>query len=81
MAANKSDLFSKEQVTEEEGKQYAQEIGAIFQITSACTGIGVNELFFNIGKRLFEPNKVTQNIKKEGIKIKKNNKKKKKKCC
>ena len=55
MAANKSDLFQQEQVTEAEGKNYADEIGIIFQITSACTGVGINELFYNIGSKLLNP--------------------------
>lgn len=56
LAANKGDLFSQEEVKEEEGKKYAKEIGALFQITSACTGIGINELFYKIGCKLLNPN-------------------------
>ncbi len=43
LAGNKIDLFQKEQVTEEEGKSKAEEIGAIFKLTSAKTKAGINE--------------------------------------
>ena len=56
MVANKSDLFDKEQVNEEEAKQYANEKGLNFQVTSALNGIGIEELFNNIGKKLINPN-------------------------
>ena len=56
MAANKSDLYEQEEVTEKEGKEYAKEIGAIFKSTSAVTGIGISELFTIIGKKLYNPN-------------------------
>jgi len=42
-------LFDKEQVKEEEGKKYSEEINAIFEIISAYNGVGINELFNNIG--------------------------------
>ena len=35
IAANKADLYENEQVSEEEGKEYANKIGASFAITSA----------------------------------------------
>ena len=35
VAANKFDLFENQQITENEGKDYADEIGAIFKSTSA----------------------------------------------
>ena len=49
VAGNKSDLFDKEQVKEEEGKKYSEKINAIFEIISAYSGGGINELFNNIG--------------------------------
>ena len=45
-----------EQVSEDKGKQYADEINAIFQITSARNGIGINELFYDIGCKILNPN-------------------------
>ena len=44
LAGNKKDLFQNEEVSEEEGEQKAQEIGALFKLTSAKTGqVGINE--------------------------------------
>ena len=56
MAANKSDLFDKEQVPEAEARSYAQEIGAVFKLTSACTATGIEELFKSIGCKFLDPN-------------------------
>ena len=55
LVGNKGDLFEKEQVNENEAKQYAKEIGASFNITSAFTGIGVDALFHNIGCKILNP--------------------------
>ena len=41
-----------EEVTEEEGKELSEKIGAVFGITSALRGIGIEELFKNIGYKL-----------------------------
>jgi Ras-related protein Rab-5C len=53
LAGNKADLADEEdggrQVSFEEGKEYAQETGALFFETSAKTGAGVQELFTEIG--------------------------------
>ena len=56
MAANKSDLFDKEQVPEAEARQYAAEIGAVFKLTSACQATGIEELFKSIGCKILNPN-------------------------
>ena len=56
MAANKSDLFDKEQVPEADARKYAQEIGAVFKLTSACTASGIEELFKSIGCKFLDPN-------------------------
>ena len=55
LAANKSDLYEEEEISEKQGKDYANEIGAIFKSTSALTGVGILELFNIIGKRLYNP--------------------------
>ena len=56
MAANKSDLFDKEQVPEAEARNYASQIGAVFKLTSACTATGIEELFKSIGCKFLDPN-------------------------
>ena len=43
LAGNKKDLFQYEQVDEEEGQKKAKEIGALFKLTSAKTGFGIND--------------------------------------
>ena len=42
---NKSDLFEKEEVTEEEAREFAKSIGAFFMLTSAKHGTGIHEAF------------------------------------
>ena len=55
MAANKSDLFDKEQVPEADARSFASEIGAVFKLTSACTATGIEELFKSIGCKYLDP--------------------------
>ena len=90
LMGNKSDLYEKEEVNEEEARQYAESINAIFQLTSAKSNSGIDILFETIGKKfLKEKNKngndmknnkdkkvINSNIKLEETKIEK-----KKKCC
>ena len=56
LAGNKADLFDREQVSEEEAKEFAKEIKAIFRPTSAMTAIGIDELFSAVGKKILDPN-------------------------
>jgi hypothetical protein len=56
LAANKSDLFDKEQVPEADARSYASQIGAVFKLTSACSGTGIEELFKTIGCKFLDPN-------------------------
>ena len=65
MAANKSDLFDEENVPEEIAQNYAKKIGAIFKLTSALTGAGVDLMFKTIGYKIL------------GINVKEENKEKK----
>ena len=51
MMANKSDLIEKEQVDEEEARNYAKEINALFVSTSAKNNFGVCDLFIDIAKK------------------------------
>ena len=55
VVANKSDLYNIQQVPKEEGQKLADEIGAIFQTTSAKSGMGINNLFNNIARKYLDP--------------------------
>jgi len=50
VAANKSDLYENEEVNENEGKEFADSIGAFFVLTSAKTNIGINILYTKIAE-------------------------------
>ena len=65
LAGNKCDLFQEEQVSEAEGKSFAKEIGAIFHLTSCKESIGIDDLFFECGKKYLEINKLI-NINEKG---------------
>ena len=88
VAGNKCDLFQQEQVTEEEGKKFAKNIGAVFHLTSCKESIGIDELFEECGKKYLEMNKLIDSKEKGKIHLDKdkannnnNNEGKKKKCC
>ena len=86
VAANKCDLYDNEAVSEDEARKFADEIGAVFRLTSANTNTGIEELFKNIGCRILDPNYIedSENSGKSGnIKLGDNNDKPKKKkgCC
>jgi small GTP-binding protein len=55
VVANKNDLYGEQVVSDEIGQQFADEIGAIFQSTSALSESGINKLFDNIGKKIIDP--------------------------
>ena len=55
IAANKSDLIEKEEISENEAREYAKEIKAIFRVTSASTSSGIEELFRIIGCKILDP--------------------------
>ena len=90
VVGNKSDLFEKEQVNEEDARNWAKKIGAIFGLVSAKTGDCIRELFENCVKKYLSSDFIAE-IKNEkrnkgvATKIEKNNnnnnKKTKKKCC
>ena len=56
IAGNKCDLFQDEEVTEEEVKKYANSIGAVFHLTSCKESVGIEDLFFECGKKYLEVN-------------------------
>lgn len=52
LAGNKADLSAKRKVEAEEGQSYAEENGLFFMETSAKTAQNVNELFYEIARKL-----------------------------
>jgi len=88
IAGNKCDLFQDEEVTEEEVKKYANSIGAVFHLTSCKESVGIDDLFFECGKKYLEVNNLTGKTeeKKEKIVLDKkktviNKNDRKRKCC
>ena len=70
LAANKSDLYDNEKVSEEEGKNLANELGAIFRMTSSYENLGIGELFKSIGYKVLNPDLKVDNDK---IEVNQNN--------
>ena len=54
IAGNKSDLYDKEEVPEQEARDFAESINAIFALTSAKDNDGVEKLFRDIGNKYLE---------------------------
>ena len=55
IAANKSDLYEMEQVNEEEAKDFASSINAVFSSTSAKGNSGIDALFQKLGLKFLDP--------------------------
>ena len=92
VVGNKCDLFQEEKVKGEEGKKFAKDIGAVFQLTSCKESIGIDDLFYECGKKYLETNnllnKDNKESKRDTLKItldkhknKTNDDKRKPKCC
>ena len=90
IAGNKCDIFNEEEISENEAREYAESIGAVFQLTSCKENIGIDELFKESGKRFLEANKLiakekkqkkeNENLKIEGKNVANTGKSGKKKC-
>ena len=65
VVGNKCDLFQEEKVKEEEGKKFAKDIGAVFQLTSCKESIGIDDLFYECGKKYLETNNLVNKVNKE----------------
>ena len=88
VVGNKSDLYEEEEVSENEAKEFAKEIGAFFMLVSAKTGNNVNQLFEALLRQYLgkEFTKKVEEMKKnkgdtKQLKIDKTKDKKKKGCC
>lgn len=56
IAGNKCDLYEQEGVPEAEAREFAESIGAIYELTSAQNNTGINELFVDVGNKYIDPN-------------------------
>ena len=67
IAGNKSDLFEKEKVTNQEVLEFSKKINAIFKETSAKNNIGIDELIDELSKKYYETfiNEKMKNMTKE----------------
>ena len=91
LAANKCDLYEQRQVSDEEGEEFAESLGALFASTSAKNDSGITKLFEDIASRILDPdfNFRANEQKKNNHKGNENGRtkidakvtKKKKKCC
>ena len=91
VAGNKGDMYDREEVNENEAREFAESIGAFFVITSAKNNTGITDLFMNAANLFVDPNYKTNSG--EGkdltgstadtIKLgdKEDKKEKKKQCC
>ena len=55
IVGNKSDCYDQEKVSEEEAKEFANKLGAIFMLTSAKTGENIDLLFENLTRKYLGP--------------------------
>ncbi|XP_023156777.1 late embryogenesis abundant protein 19, partial [Zea mays] len=58
LAGNKADLLDTRQVSADEAKAFAQENGLFFMETSAKTATNVNDVFYEIAKKLLQGQQV-----------------------
>ena len=54
IAGNQSDRYDDEEVPEQEGRQFAESVGAAFRLTSSKDCFGINELFKDVGRKYLE---------------------------
>ncbi|KAJ1695381.1 hypothetical protein LUZ63_012079 [Rhynchospora breviuscula] len=57
IAANKSDLLRSKKINIQDAESYSTSIGARLFVTSAKTGVGIDEMFLDIAKRLMDRRK------------------------
>ena len=69
VAANKNDLDEERKISDEEGRKFANEIGAIFASTSAKSASGIQALFDNVGQKILNPSFIEKETNASGIKL------------
>ncbi|KAJ4786082.1 Ras-related protein Rab-21 [Rhynchospora pubera] len=57
IAANKSDLLRSKKINIQDAESYSTSIGARLFVTSSKTGVGIDEMFLDIAKRLIDRRK------------------------
>ena len=78
LAGNKIDLYNQEEVSEDEARKFAENNHMIYYGTSALSGVGINDLFNDIGKKYLKKILNKKNyIKQENNNNKNNNSKNK----
>ena len=85
VVGNKTDLFQREEVPENEARNFAKSINAGFHLVSCKDCVGIKDLFEDCGRKYLEDNDLTKedsNKKnKNKIVLKEDKKGEKKKCC
>ena len=56
LVGNKVDRFEEEAVPENDARDFADKIGAVFELTSAQNNTGINEIFEDVGNKYLDPN-------------------------
>ena len=78
-------MFNQVEIEEKEGKDFAQEINAIFQETSACKDIGIEDLFEKLAReyviKSLKGNDIKEKEDKNNVSLNRSNSSKNKKCC
>lgn len=85
VVGNKTDLFQREEVPENEARNFAKSINAGFHLVSCKDCVGIKDLFEDCGRKYLEDNDLTKedsNKKnKNKIVLEEGKKREKKKCC
>jgi len=85
VVGNKTDLFQREEVPENEARNFAKSINAGFHLVSCKNCVGIKDLFEDCGRKYLEDNDLTKedsNKKnKNKIVLEEGKKREKKKCC
>ena len=69
LVGNKDDMYSFQEITNDEGIAFAKELNSIYKRTSAKSGEGIDDLFKTIGKQFLHPDsEITSNMTKEELK-------------